>query len=850
MSKTRKLLALVLALVMCLGLFAGCTPSNGDATPTPTQNPGQSQDPSQSQNPGTDVTPTYTYNGSLSVFPTGWNYHTYQTDTASTILSLLSDAFYTFDYNDTMDGYQMVPSMVVGDPVDVTADYIGQYGLEEGAKNRAWKYTLKDDLKWDDGTPIHAVDFAESAKRLLNPVAQNYRADGLYASSFVLHNAERYLKQGTYFYSNMISSAMGDDEYTALADFKTNENGQYVVEGKGDVWLKLDSGGNWGQNSLEDYYNAGYTFLFTKDDVDLWQTVLLPAANEDKYVPVTEEVAKILCDAVAGLHDCANAEEYAKSAGDYAYIEWEEFCWYGADAPEMDFSEVGIFALSDTELVLVLDQELSGFYLKYYIGGDWLVKTDLYDSCEKVVDGVYSNTYGTSVETTASFGPYKLTGFQMDKQFAFEKNENWHGFKDGQYQTTNVVYDYVPEAGTGLELFLSGKLDTYGLSSEDMATYQLSDYTYYSTSSGGFGMVFNPGLSQLEEKQKAAGENINKTILTVKEFRMAMSFALDRNAFALAVAPTNKPGFALYSDLIVCDPEAGTTYRSTPQAKQALAEFWGVADDVGDGKLYATIDDAIESVTGYNLELAKSLFSQAYDIAIEQGLMDSDDVIQLCIGLPGTRPFYVNGSEFLINNYTEAVKGTKLEGKLTFTTDNTIADDFSGALKRNQVDLLFGVGWTGSALDPYNLWQVYVMPNYVYDANVDYSKLDVEVTLTDGVTYTADAITWCDIMSGKTGTITAADGTTKEFSCGIADNDPENRLNILAASEGAVLQQYDYLPMLDDSSAQLKSMQITFGTEEYIFGMGFGGLQYYTYNYSDQEWDAYVAKQGGTLDYT
>jgi hypothetical protein len=32
--------------------------------------------------------------------------------------------------------------------------------------------------------------------------------------------------------------------------------------------------------------------------------------------------------------------------------------------------------------------------------------------------------------------------------------------------------------------------------------------------------------------------------------------------------------------------------------------------------------------------------------------------------------------------------------------------------------------------------------------------------------------------------------------------------------------------------------------------MGFGGLKYNTYNYTDSEWAEYVASQNGELDYT
>ena len=55
---------------------------------------------------------------------------------------------------------------------------------------------------------------------------------------------------------------------------------------------------------------------------------------------------------------------------------------------------------------------------------------------------------------------------------------------------------------------------------------------------------------------------------------------------------------------------------------------------------------------------------------------------------------------------------------------------------------------------------------------------------------------------------------------------------------------------MDDASAQLRGQQVNYYTEDYIFGMGFGGLKYYTYEYSDAEWDAFVAENNDMLDYT
>ena len=140
--------------------------------------------------------------------------------------------------------------------------------------------------------------------------------------------------------------------------------------------------------------------------------------------------------------------------------------------------------------------------------------------------------------------------------------------------------------------------------------------------------------------------------------------------------------------------------------------------------------------------------------------------------------------------------------------------------------------------------------SYQYDDGTDYSQFDITITI-DGVDYVADALTWYGIMNGTPATIATADGsaTLENYVCGSTDGDPDTRLEILGALEGAVLLNYNMIPIMNASSASLKGQQYNYYTEEYIFGMGRGGVKYYTYNYSDAEWDAYVAENGGTLSY-
>ena len=815
----KKLLSLVLAVVMVLGLVA-CGGGNTSETTAPVE----------TTTPA--VEGTYTYNYALAEFPTNWNYHTYQTNIDAEILDYISSSFYVFDYNETKDGYAMVDGMAVGDPVDVTADYVGQYGIVEGDTAKAYILNLRQDLKWQDGTPITANDFVESANRLLNPEAQNYRADGMYAGSVQIHNAEAYLKQGQV---NMTENNLAPTRYL-VADLVKAEDGTYTTPDGIPMYIATGFAlTDWlGGNTLQ-YYVEGYGDAMF--DVESFNA-LAAMANEEGLVAATDETIDLLTKVITFSADWG---ESADNIPDYLV--------YEVTYPEVAWENVGWFAKSDYELVFVMDAPLDGFYLKYNLPAP-LVNIEMYDACASVVDGVYTNTYCTSAENTMSYGPYKLVSYQADKQYVLEKNEYFYDLSEDTYQATSIVVDCVKEASTRLELFLQGKLDTFGLTKDYMDEYQMSDYCYYATGDSTFAMVFNPDAEALVTAQAAAGENINKTILTIKEFRQAMSYALDRNAFCLATSPMNAPGFGLFSGLIVSDPEAGTAYRTTDVAKNVLAEFWGVSEEYGEGKLYADIDEAIDSITGYNLGKAQELFNVAYDMAIEQGLMDEDDVVEIKIGTPNnTSTFYNNGYEFLVNNYTEAVKGTKLEGKLTFSRDDTLGNAFADALKNNQVDMLFGVGWTGSALDPYGLIEAYVYTDNQYDDSTDFTAITCDIEI-NGTVYTASVQDWQKIMNGAACTITAADGSTMEYSCGTADKDPETRLAILGALEGAVLQNYNFLPIMDDASAQLRGQQIEYYTEEYIFGMGFGGLKYYTFNYTDAEWDAYVAENNGELDYT
>ena len=819
----------------------------------------------------------YTLNYSITEFPTTWNSHVYETNTDSTVLGYLSSGFYEFDYNEAKDGYKWVDGMAVGDPVDVTADYVGeQWGIEEGDVARAWEITLRSDLCWDDGTAITSQDFVDSAIRLLNPKAMNSRAgDYTYTGNFVIHNAEKYLKQGSTLYE-----AFGL-HYDTIADFNATGKTAYLDVNAIDETFSSWFGAGATLELLMTKYHAAYILgYFTMYDAEGNKVVDAegnPVSFFDKYNVLEEETGRIEMteQMVADYASCLDWNPDPDSELSYMCV--SDFVY-----PEMTFDKVGVIATAPNKIVYVIDKELSGFYLKYSLS-TYLVKADVYDACNNLdADGnlpageVYHTTYCTDATNSPSYGPYKLVAYQLDKYFRFEKNANWWEYKDADkqnlYQTTAVVYTKADTAATRLQMFLSGLFDTYGLTSDDMADYQDSKYTYFTDGDSTWFIAINPNLTAYEaaEWETAADgtkthKNIDKQILSIKEFRQALSFALDRAAYELACDPTGNVAKALFSPMIISDPENGTVYRNTQPAKEAIVKFWGLADQIGAGKLYPTIDDAIDSITGYNLAMAKEYFTTAYNKAVAAGYIDSDDKVEILIGTPNlTSNYYNKGYDFLVNCYKDAVKGTPLEGRLEFKRDGTLGNSFGDYLRENKVDMLFGVGWTGSALDPYGLVEVYTTYGKRYNAGEDFTKIFMSVDLpakyVEGAsagdevrTYTASAADWTNALKGAKIKVTRpqeGSDIAAEFECSFGTTvDYAIRGIVLAGIEVCALEQYEMIPIAYDSSAALKGMKINYYTEEYIYGVGRGGIKYMTFNYNDSEWAAYVASQGGKLNY-
>ncbi|HNZ77264.1 MAG TPA: ABC transporter substrate-binding protein [Bacilli bacterium] len=150
---------------------------------------------------GTEDDPAYRSYTSAS--PKTLNAFMYADSAESDILSMVSDALFTIDFNAEVDGFKMYPSMAktLAQPAQlVNGTYVPLEGVDDNTLSDTWLITLREDLEFTDYqgkklAEIDADDFIYSYQQLLDPKQVNSRADDVFFSStFKVVGAEAYFK--------------------------------------------------------------------------------------------------------------------------------------------------------------------------------------------------------------------------------------------------------------------------------------------------------------------------------------------------------------------------------------------------------------------------------------------------------------------------------------------------------------------------------------------------------------------------------------------------------------------------------------------------------------------------------
>lgn len=815
----KRLTAVLLALVMVLGatLLVACNDPSGEVS----ENIGDVSDVSGEESTPTETISKVPYVGNVDkdyrdeaeytyldyiggTTGLNWNPHQWETSDDSYVLSYITTALYDFVLNEDLSGYAIICEAAADYPVDVTSEYVGQYGIVEGESAKAWKISLNPDVKWSDGTQINAETYVYSMKQLLDPVALNRRADSFYSGDFEVVNAK------AYFYDGKISySAVG----SGLEDAYANNTTLYI-----DMW------GFWGLEGCTDAEGNECPQYVAIDDTTLWRDIAVEEGKDGDWVS-----AKDVYDGYF-----AAGAEYESYAPDYLYV--------SSSLPKVEWDEVGIKALDEYTILLVTAKSVSepDFYMPYNLSSPWLVKQDLYESCQTWFDAEgneveagsenavsITNTYCTSVDTSACYGPYDLTYYELDKQLTFTRNNTWYGYSDGkhygQFQTDTISCQVISEHKTALQAFLAGEVDGIGLDATDMETYSSSDRLLYTPQSYTTKISFNTDLEKLQE---IGG---NAVVLTIPEFRQAFSLAIDREKFCQENTASHEPGYGLLNYMYCYNPFTGELYRDSEYAMKAIVDLYGI--EYGEGKDYETLEDAYDAITGYEPETAKALMATAAQKAIDEGLWDGTSEVVLDFRVYSSDEVYVKMFNFFNDAIKAATVGSAFEGKISLQM--TEDADYYDSMYSGNATIIFTT-WGGAAMSPFTmLYQCYCDAADGSKNQMEYGyhteNVMVEATFA-GQTISTSLQNWAHWCNGDD-----VDAITPILG-NFADYTYAERCELFALLEYTYLNSFVTVPIYYRNSASLLSRKLDYATTTYLQMVGQGGIRYATYNYTDAEW--------------
>ena len=797
--------------------------------------------------PDNKVVDTYTYNTYTSSLGTNWNPHTWENSADSTILGYIETPLADLTAKDTETGEYQWIFLAATDIKDVTADHqddLVKYGIADttATENYVFEIKLRPEMKWQDGTPINADTYIYSMKALLDPTMKNYRAGNYYSGDSAVAGGFAYYNQGAPIYAPVV------------APYGEGETPDYSLNlADWDVYVDLKTAG---------MTFAGYSFYeicnsYGYISADTYKAVADCGANIYGYIQVTEENK----EAVLKMMD-----EYCSAFGISIYNEdgsvneeyYKEFLFYDTKevGAAVSFDQVGLYKVDDYTIRYVCATAYDYYYFLTSCTSNWIVHEELYESCKETDEetGLITSTYGSSLETTMSYGPYRIDYIQEEKQMIYVQNENYFeytknedgtlsstsetvGFKvNGEYvdqfKTQKIVVDVMTDDAAKLA-FLSGDLDDWTPSADEVVNYTTSEQLYQVDETYTMRLFFHTNLESLKSMDQAG--NKNSVVMSNETFRKALSLSIKRSEFVTATAGY-KAAYYLINSLYFYDvyEDPASVYRNTDQAMQAVCNIYGV--EYGEGTPYATLKDAYNSVTGYNLTEAKALMKQACEELVAAGLYTAGEPIVIQMGWKaGTMDSSDQQQVALLNQYVNAAVEGSGFGKVEL-----VAVDSLSARYKDVSEGKYAIGygaWGGAAFYPFTMFRVYCdaeYAGYLHEAGCWDPAVETLTLTINGEEVTMTWYEWSNSMAGE-GKYANADNETK--------------LTVLAAIEENFIEKYYAIPLCTTTACSMLSYKLSYFTENYSIMYGFGGLRLIDFNYTDAEWAEYVASQNNSLTY-
>ena len=861
-KKLTSMLALALCLMMVVSVFAACGPKKDPEVIPATFKQAE-------------------YNTTTSVMPSNWNEFTYADNNDTQIMSYIGSAFFEYDYKFVDDKKYNADGSINKDGIvpgayttnysaatkleDVTASVDAKWGYTAEQKAEggyAWKITLRDDLKWDDGTAITAADFEYSMKQLLDPTFMNFRANTYY-DTLMIKNSKAYFFSGAPIYTPIVP-AYGEGD---TPDYSFNIDGA-------EVYLNVSTTGmtlaGYSLNTLiNDYVGTEEAKAALKAIAD--------GANEFGYTLITEENYDTAWELIGYALLPFGIDWSAYDEATQLELFKEALFYISGYGDKVEWDSVGVYTVEgENAIILCLDKAYSflkedgslSVWAPYYFSSLPLVKKDLYESCKIAPAAgatLWTSNYNSSLATTASWGPYKLVEFEAGSHYRLEKNENWYGWNmeqyKNQYNITAINCRGVEEFAPKWQGFLTGIYDDASLQTENVGEYLDSKYVYFtSTATGTFGMQLYSNLDVLKNSAN------NNGILAIQEFRHAFNLGLNRSDVVEKIWPGSAvPCFGLINVAYYYDIENspdlpdGGQYRNTTIAKEGILRAYGFtqAEDGtwSSGALTGlSTDDAYDALTGYNPELAKQKMQEAIDILLadpDKYGYDANKHITLVYGSSSDTAKQRFRATYLQEILDDLTKGTALEDKIDVVFDASAGSAWADAFRTGQTQIGFGYGFSGNAFNPFDIIGAFVNPDdsLNYHMYWDTSSIDMTLTMPEGdyagagETITMSIQNWYFCLNG----LAETENQAKTYNWGEGFAPAEARLVILSALEEVTIKESRSVMLIADGGGSFLGAKFSYFSEDEHTFMGFGGIRYMEVNYTDAEWTAFVAANGNDL---
>ena len=653
--------------------------------------------------------------------------------TASTLYGWITDSLYSGDYDFEAARDILVADGVTGLPAEIGFEewYAAGYHAEDLPYNRypqmaaarpvdvsddgdgtVWEITLRDDLKFEDGTDIDASTFDYSWRMLLDPDLLNDRASNLYdKTNLPLVKAEDYVKQNSF-----KTDSNGFEIYTVDGTEFDTDNAYYgettlgypihYVESKYLGLVGPDSEmpfvEDWGSAS---YGLNGWVLETADDEYFMLGSDGLMYAPEAGWTLDGAVVPHEYPDGVTAAGYFGALPAYMDASQNRCPVDADNIPVNGVNVTQdpVAWAEVGFEVTGPLTFEITLTDAKT----------QWDVMGNLLSGITGVVHEAAfeagmnatrtSTNYGTIDNPLVSYGPFNMTAWESDVLYFYTLNEDH--YDAGDFRITKLRYDVIEDQSIVVDEFKAGRLDVAGVGGQYYDEFKYSLNLRLSPVTTFFRFAFNVAGSEAYDLNP---------ILTQDAFRQAFYFAIDRDTFTKDVRDPSVPTFGFLGPVYYSTEYNSFSYRSSVPGVDVLSQY-------------------SPDTFGYNPTQAKTLFDQAYAAAVAAGDIQDGEVVSV------EYKFYDVETNWQVAEWVEdTVEAIFNSGETSDKFDLVLSGVSSAALNdawdNGDFEMTFG-GWQGLGFDaPSMIGQVYNSAKpYILEVGFDTANAEVTATLPNTV---------------------------------------------------------------------------------------------------------------------